>query len=32
MIGPFERLLGFSSLSFSTVRSAQMMGVRSSYY
>jgi polysaccharide export outer membrane protein len=32
MIGPFERLLGFSSLSFSTVRSAQLMGVRSSYY
>ncbi|MCX7426919.1 MAG: polysaccharide biosynthesis/export family protein, partial [Planctomycetia bacterium] len=32
MIGPFERLLGFSSLTFSTVRSAQMMGVRSSYY
>ena len=32
MIGPFERLLGFSSLSFSTVRSAQLMGVRSNYY
>ena len=29
MIGPFERLLGFSSLTFSTVRSAQLMGVRS---
>jgi len=28
LIGPFERLLGFSSLSFSTVRSAQLLGVR----
>jgi polysaccharide export outer membrane protein len=28
MIGPFERLLGFSSLTFSTVRSAQLLGTR----
>jgi polysaccharide export outer membrane protein len=32
MIGPFERLLGFSSLSFSTVRSAQLLGFRQNYF
>lgn len=32
LIGPFERVLGFSSLSFSTVRSAQLLGFRRSYY